>query len=55
VELNNIVETNYKKVLDDIEKRMLTPSGKITIIKSYALSKLNYLIRCLPNPPDSFL
>ena len=29
---------------------MLTPYGKITVIKSLALSKITHLILALPNP-----
>jgi hypothetical protein len=51
VELNKMIELNYQKLLYDIKilckrcgKRTRTPFGKITIIKTYGLSKLNYLI-----------
>ena len=32
-------------------KRIITPIGKITVIKTLALSKINHLILSLPNPP----
>ena len=58
----NIVKLNYEKKYSDIEKilktwdkRFLTPFGKITIIKTLALSKLTYLFMNLPDPPDDFL
>ena len=57
-DLNQIIELNYEKVLADIqkllehwEKRNLTPIGKITIIKTLCLSKLNHLFLSLPTPP----
>ena len=34
---------------------MLTPIGKITVIKTFLLSKLNHLFTSLPNPPLSFM
>lgn len=39
-----------KKLFENWSKRILTPLGKITVIKSLALSKLNYIITSLPNP-----
>ena len=36
-------------------KRVITPLGRIAIIKSLFISKLNYLFLTLPNPPDVFL
>ena len=52
-----MVDLNYREKLIDIRKLflnwskiILTPLGKITIIKSLALSKINHLILALPNP-----
>ena len=36
-------------------KRVITPLGRIAIIKSLLISKLNYLFFTLPNPPGVFL
>ena len=52
-----MVELNYNVKIDVIRnlfdnwlKRILTPLGKISVIKSLALSQLNYLLASLPNP-----
>lgn len=57
INLQNMADANYESKLMDIRKllsswskRMLTPFGKITVIKSLALSKISYLILALPNP-----
>ena len=36
-------------------QRDLTPFGKITLVKTFALSQLVFLLSVLPNPPLSFL
>ena len=36
-------------------KRIITPLGRLAIIKSLLVSKLNYLFLTLPNPPGKFL
>ena len=36
-------------------KKILTPLGRIAIIKSLLVSKLNYLFLTLPNPPGNVL
>ena len=60
--LNQIVEVNYSSKIDEIKtllsiwsKRILTPIGKSTIIKTLALPKLNHLIMGLPNPPEEMI
>lgn len=60
--LDDIVELNYrikieemKKVFMNWSKRILTPLGKITVIKSLALSKINHLILALPNPSEKII
>ena len=60
--LNDIVNINYKDKITQISneikiwnKRNLTPVGKITIIKSLFLSKLNHLFASLPNPNPELL
>ena len=49
VDLDLVINPNYDPILDDINKSLnvwtkifLTPLGKITVIKSLILSKLNY-------------
>ena len=48
----NIIKLNYdqkyseiEKILKTWEKRSLTPFGKITVIKTLAVSKLTYLFK----------
>ena len=55
--LKDMVDLNYndklleiRKLLLNWSKRLLTPLGRITVIKSLALSKINHLILALPNP-----
>ena len=57
VDLDLVVNLNYESVLDDLnkslnvwKKRFLTPLGKITVIKTLILSKLNHLFMSIPNP-----
>ena len=57
--LSDMIELNYnvkidaiRKLFDNWSKRILTPLGKISVIKSLALSQLNYLLASLPNPGD---
>ena len=59
VDLNEMSQLNYPKVIQSIERlltkwnqRYLTPLGKITVIKTLALSKLNYLFMALPSPSN---
>ena len=61
-EVSKIWDFNSHETLAKIEnliktwsKRKLTLPGKITIIKSLALSKLTHLLISLPNPPDNLL
>jgi hypothetical protein len=61
-DLKNISEVNYNIALKNItklinlwNKRSLTPLGKITVIKTFILAKLNYLMSTLPNPPALIL
>ena len=55
--LKDMVDLNYSDKINEIRKiflnwskRILTPLGKNTIIKSLALSKINHLLLALPNP-----
>ena len=56
--LTEMIEMNYNSKIRDIRnllvqwsKRTLTPLGKITVIKTLALSKINHLFMALPSPP----
>ncbi|MCU7801037.1 MAG: reverse transcriptase family protein, partial [gamma proteobacterium symbiont of Lucinoma myriamae] len=60
--LQDIVEVNYltkieemKKIFLNWSKRILTPLGKIVVIKSLALSKINHLILAIPNPSEKLV
>ena len=60
--IDQIVNINYegklkliKNILVKWKKRHLTPFGKITVIKTLALSKLIYLFSNLPDPNYNFL
>ena len=44
-----------KALISKWNKRCLTPLGKITIVKTFLLAKLNHLFSSLPNPDDSFV
>ena len=55
LDLQQMIPINYESKLEEIQKllsswskRMLTPYGKITVIKSLALSKITHLILALP-------
>ena len=57
--LQEMVKINYdgkireiKSLLISWSKRVLTPYGKITVIKSLALAKLSHLFLMLPNPDN---
>ena len=58
----SIVDLNYSTKITEIDrllriwnKRFLTPFGKITVIKTLALSKLTYLFSNIPDPNTNFL
>ena len=62
VEVDQIVEINYQGKLNEIKrilniwsKRHLTPLGKITVIKTLALSKIVHLFMNLPDPGQPFM
>ena len=55
--LDTVVDINYTTKLIEIEKemkhwakRILTPLGRLTVLKPLLKSKLNHLIISLPNP-----
>lgn len=61
-DLNTITDVNYEIKLKEIEtlfaawsKRILTPLGKIIVIKNLAIPKMNHLFLSLPNPSDEFI
>ena len=60
--LKEMINLNYKEKIREIKdlliqwsKRILTPFGKITVIKSLAMAKINHLILALPNPPEAII
>ena len=62
INLQEMIDINYSKAYREIKniliqwsKRKLTPFGKITIIKSLAMAKMNHYIMSLPNPSYHFL
>lgn len=44
-----------KKLVASWSKRLLSPAGKITVIKSIILPKIIHLIIALPNPPSCYM
>ena len=55
--LREMVDVNYETKIEEIKnlfaswsKRIITPIGKIVVIKTLALAKLNHLILGIPNP-----
>ena len=61
-DMNKIMELNYNKYLPIItttikhwNNRYLTPLGKITIVKTFLISKLIHLFTSLPTPSDEFI
>ena len=59
--LNSILNINYKEklhlikqVINTWDKRYLTPMGRITVVKTFILSKLNHLFLALPSPDHQF-
>ena len=62
VDLMKIPSINYSLTLDDAKKlilnwkkRNLTPFGKITILKTFILSRFNHLFGSIPSPTKDFL
>ena len=60
--MSGIVLLNYenklvqmRKLLYSWSRRYLTPVGKITVLKTLALSKLTHLFMNLPDPNEAFL
>ena len=62
VKLDDMVRINYEEKLREVKdlliqwsKRILTPYGRITVVKSLAIAKINHLFLALPNPPDKIV
>ena len=62
VDLKSIIELNFRKKLEEIKRtltvwkqRQLTLLGKITVLKTLIIPKLNHLFIALPNPEDNIL
>ena len=55
--LQSTMKENWevRRTLNTWSKRQITPLGKITVIKTLALSRLIYLFGNLPDPTDDFL
>ena len=47
--------TEIKEIINRWNKRYLTPLGKIAIIKTFLLSKLNHLFLVLPDPHEGYI
>ena len=62
VDLDKLVQTNYlnaiaqsKLILNNWKKCHLTPFGKVTVVKTFIISKFNHLFITLPNPSLTML
>ena len=62
VELDECIKINFSQKMIELKelikrwnKRYLTPLGKITIVKTFLLAKLNYLFTCLSNPDEVYI
>ena len=62
VDLSKMVQINYSAKMVEIKesikhwnKRFLTPLGKVTVIKTFLLSKLNHIFLSLPNRDPTYL
>ena len=61
-QLSELTEMNYLPKIDEMKKlflnwskRILTPTEKITVIKSHALSKINNLILSFPKLSEKII
>ena len=61
-DLHEIETKNYTEKMSEVQilfniwsKRIITPIGRIAVLKSLILSKLVYLWMLLPNPPDQLI
>ena len=62
VDLQKMPEINFRSKLVEIKdsinhwsKRKLTPMGKVTVIKTFLMAKLNHLFLSLPHPDINFI
>ena len=62
INLADMIEINYKDKIREIKnlliqwsKRILTPYGRITVLKSLAIAKINHLLLSLPNPTQNMI
>lgn len=62
VDLSEIERLNYEQKLKDIDntlkrwsKQVLSPIGKITVIKSLLISKMNHLFLTIPGPSEALV
>ena len=55
INLAEMVEKNYKKVMKHWSTRNLTVIGRHTLLRSFLLPKLNHIFSILPNPSAEFL
>ena len=44
----------YDKLLNSWKKRNVTPFGKITVIKTFIMSKFNHIFSSIPSLPAHF-
>ena len=54
VNLQQVPSLNYEPALNNI-RASLAPFEKITVLKSFIMSKLNYLFLCIPDPSKNFI
>ena len=60
--LNSVVDINYNNIIEKLgnsleswKKRYLTTYGKITVVKTFIISKFIHLFTSIPNPDKSIL
>ena len=61
-DLDNCDKNNYSEKFAEVKgllriwmKRLITPLGRVAVLKSLVLSKLIHLWILLPNPPDEYI
>ncbi len=61
-DLSKLIDLNYTPKVQEIRallaqwsKRNLTPLGRVTVIKTLAISKVNHLFLSLPNPGENII
>ena len=61
-DLKNMTQINFTKAFESMQKtidiwskRSLTVYGRVTVVKTFILAKLNYIGQMLPNPSDEFM